>query len=81
MLCLPCILFQSLNLGTHSPKTKDLRDGFLRITQRTVSQVANITVDEWFDQSDSNVMAKMKVVAQYCKHKVGECVILDLCVV
>lgn len=65
------ILYESLNLGKHTPIVKDFRDGFLRISQRYVSQVADITVDPWFDQSDSNIIAKMKVVAQFLKKNLG----------
>jgi len=64
-------LYESLNLGSHVPIVKELREGFLRISQKSVSPCASEVVDPWFDQSNSNLMAKMKVVAQFCKRTLG----------
>jgi len=64
-------VYESLNLGTHSPIVKDLRDGLIRINQKSVSKCANTTVDDWFTQDPSKIMAKMKIIAQFCKHQLG----------
>lgn len=50
---------------------KDLRDGLIRINQKSVSKCANTTVDDWFTQDPSKIMAKMKIIAQFCKHQLG----------
>lgn len=63
---------QSMNLGTHAPIIKDFRDGLLRIKQNRIKNVVDTKVDDWFDQDTSNLMAKMKVVAQFCQHHLGE---------
>lgn len=67
---LNCV-YESLNLGTHWPIVKDLRDGLLRITQKSVQKVSASSVSDWFSQNDSKLMAKLKVVAQFCKHQLG----------
>lgn len=61
-----------MNLGTHAPIIKDFRDGLLRIKQNRIKNVVDTKVDDWFDQDTSNLMAKMKVVAQFCQHHLGE---------
>ena len=63
---------QSMNLGTHAPIIKDFRDGLIRIKQNRIKTVADAKVDDWFDQGTSNLMAKMKVVAQFCQHQLGK---------
>lgn len=61
-------IYETLNLGSHSPIIKDLRDGMLRIKQKDYSKFSAVTVDEWFE---GDARAQLKFVAQFCKHQLG----------
>ena len=59
--------YESMNLGSHSPITKGIKEGIFRIGQKMVPKWSHIVVDEWFDQTDVPLMPKMKFIAQFCK--------------
>lgn len=60
---------QVCRLGRHSPITKVLRDGILRVGKAAATKLSKEPVDEWFtnlgDNSTSNFL---KLYAQACKY-------------
>ncbi|XP_014678216.1 PREDICTED: mediator of RNA polymerase II transcription subunit 13-like [Priapulus caudatus] len=55
-------------LGKHTPITKILRDGILRVGKTAARKLADEKVDVWFSQiGDSPAAARLKLYAQVCK--------------
>lgn len=64
-------LLQICRLGRHSPISKVLRDGILRVSKSAAVKLPNEPVDEWFNMiEDNNTTAMLRLYAQvnlsYC---------------
>lgn len=64
-------VYETCRLGQHVAITKVLRDGILRIGQKSL-KLAKEPVDDWFShQGCSSDAAKLKLYAQVFKHQLG----------
>ncbi|XP_022241525.1 mediator of RNA polymerase II transcription subunit 13-like isoform X2 [Limulus polyphemus] len=62
-------IYELCKLGRHSPITKVLRDGIMRVGKSAAKKLADEPVDEWFNMiGDSQVASKLKLYAQACRH-------------
>ncbi|KAK9883147.1 hypothetical protein WA026_001345 [Henosepilachna vigintioctopunctata] len=61
--------YEMCKLGRHSPITKVLRDGILRVGKTAKTKIGNEAVEEWFSMlGDSETTDMLKLYAQVCKH-------------
>ncbi|CAH2007430.1 unnamed protein product [Acanthoscelides obtectus] len=61
--------YEMCKLGRHSPITKVLRDGILRVGKTAKAKIGNEPVEEWFTLLGENETTDMlKLYAQVCKH-------------
>lgn len=71
-----CVCLQELStayeickLGRHSPITKVLRDGILRVGKAAKTNIGNEPVEEWFSLlGDGETSDMLRLYAQVCKH-------------
>ncbi|KAL1498030.1 hypothetical protein ABEB36_008892 [Hypothenemus hampei] len=62
-------VYQLCKLGRHSPITKVLRDGILRVGKTAKMKIGNEPVEEWFNLLGEGEPSDMlKLYAQVCKH-------------
>ncbi|XP_022252364.1 mediator of RNA polymerase II transcription subunit 13-like isoform X2 [Limulus polyphemus] len=62
-------VYELCHLGHHSPITKVLRDGIMRVGKSAARKLADEPVDEWFNFiSNGPVASKLKLYAQVCRH-------------
>ncbi|GAB6029834.1 hypothetical protein CHUAL_005543 [Chamberlinius hualienensis] len=65
---LSCI-YEVCKLGRHSPISKVLRDGVMRVGRAAATKLADQPVDDWFNLiGDSSVALKLKLYAQVCRY-------------
>ncbi|XP_044759811.1 mediator of RNA polymerase II transcription subunit 13 isoform X2 [Coccinella septempunctata] len=61
--------YEMCKLGRHSPITKVLRDGILRVGKTAKAKIGNEAVEEWFTMlGESETTDMLKLYAQVCKH-------------
>ncbi|XP_049817024.1 mediator of RNA polymerase II transcription subunit 13 isoform X3 [Aethina tumida] len=61
--------YEMCKLGRHSPITKVLRDGILRVGKTAKSKIGNEPVEEWFTLlGEGETSDMLKLYAQVCKH-------------
>uniref|UniRef100_A0AAR5PM40 Mediator of RNA polymerase II transcription subunit 13 n=1 Tax=Dendroctonus ponderosae TaxID=77166 RepID=A0AAR5PM40_DENPD len=61
--------YEICKLGRHSPITKVLRDGILRVGKTAKMKIGNEPVEEWFNLlGDGEASEMLKLYAQVCKH-------------
>ncbi|XP_044731039.1 mediator of RNA polymerase II transcription subunit 13 isoform X2 [Chrysoperla carnea] len=61
--------YEDCKLGKHSPITKVLRDGILRVGKSAKTKLAGEPIDEWFNALGDNKTSDMiKLYAQVCRH-------------
>lgn len=60
--------YEMLRLGKHSPITKVLREGILRVGINNYKRVAEEPIDDWFNQIGGDIGPKIKMYAQICRH-------------
>ncbi|XP_060523412.1 mediator of RNA polymerase II transcription subunit 13 isoform X2 [Cylas formicarius] len=61
--------YEICKLGRHSPITKVLRDGILRVGKKAKEKIGNEPVEEWFTLlGDGETSDMLKLYAQVCKH-------------
>ncbi|XP_017781580.1 PREDICTED: mediator of RNA polymerase II transcription subunit 13 isoform X2 [Nicrophorus vespilloides] len=61
--------YEMCRLGRHSPITKVLRDGILRVGKTAKTKLSNEPVEEWFTLlGESETTDMLKLYAQVCKH-------------
>ncbi|XP_076275455.1 mediator complex subunit skuld isoform X2 [Rhynchophorus ferrugineus] len=61
--------YEICKLGRHSPITKVLRDGILRVGKTAKMKIGNEPVEEWFTLlGDGETIEMLKLYAQVCKH-------------
>lgn len=61
------LFFQICRLGRHSPISKVLRDGILRVSKNAAVKLPKEPVDEWFSMlGDNNATAMLRLYAQVC---------------
>ncbi|XP_013781243.1 mediator of RNA polymerase II transcription subunit 13-like [Limulus polyphemus] len=62
-------MYELCRLGRHSPITKVLRDGIMRVGKSAARKLADEPVDEWFNLiGNGPVASKLKLYAQVCRH-------------
>jgi mediator of RNA polymerase II transcription subunit 13 len=61
--------YEMCKLGRHSPITKVLRDGILRVGKTAKAKIGNEPVEDWFTLlGEGEVTDMLKLYAQVCKH-------------
>ncbi|XP_031353032.1 mediator of RNA polymerase II transcription subunit 13 isoform X2 [Photinus pyralis] len=61
--------YEMCRLGRHSPITKVLRDGILRVGKAAKAKLGNEPVEDWFNLlGESETTDMLKLYAQVCKH-------------
>lgn len=61
--------YEICKLGRHSPITKVLRDGILRVGKAAKTNIGNEPVEEWFSLlGDGETSDMLRLYAQVCKH-------------
>ncbi|XP_066252253.1 mediator of RNA polymerase II transcription subunit 13 isoform X2 [Euwallacea similis] len=61
--------YEICKLGRHSPITKVLRDGILRVGKTAKNKIGNEPVEEWFSLlGEGEASDMLKLYAQVCKH-------------
>ncbi|XP_044252330.1 mediator of RNA polymerase II transcription subunit 13-like isoform X1 [Tribolium madens] len=61
--------YEMCKLGRHSPITKVLRDGILRVGKTAKAKLGNEPVEEWFTLlGEGEITDMLKLYAQVCKH-------------
>ncbi|XP_072397237.1 mediator of RNA polymerase II transcription subunit 13 isoform X2 [Diabrotica undecimpunctata] len=61
--------YEMCKLGRHSPITKVLRDGILRVGKTAKTKLGNEPVEEWFTLlGEGETTDMLKLYAQVCKH-------------
>ncbi|XP_074027649.1 mediator complex subunit skuld isoform X2 [Leptinotarsa decemlineata] len=61
--------YEMCKLGRHSPITKVLRDGILRVGKTAKMKIGNEPVEEWFTLlGEGETTDMLKLYAQVCKH-------------
>ncbi|XP_030745213.1 mediator of RNA polymerase II transcription subunit 13 isoform X2 [Sitophilus oryzae] len=61
--------YEICKLGRHSPITKVLRDGILRVGKTAKMKIGNEPVEDWFTLlGDGETTDMLKLYAQVCKH-------------
>lgn len=61
--------YEMCKLGRHSPITKVLRDGILRVGKTAKAKIGNEPIEEWFTLlGESETTDMFKLYAQVCKH-------------
>ncbi|XP_056640705.1 mediator of RNA polymerase II transcription subunit 13-like isoform X1 [Diorhabda sublineata] len=61
--------YEMCKLGRHSPITKVLRDGILRVGKTAKTKIGNEPVEEWFTLlGEGETTDMLKLYAQVCKH-------------
>lgn len=61
--------YEMCKLGRHSPITKVLRDGILRVGKTAKAKIGNEPVEEWFTLlGEGEITDMLKLYAQVCKH-------------
>ncbi|XP_018318970.1 mediator of RNA polymerase II transcription subunit 13 isoform X4 [Agrilus planipennis] len=61
--------YETCRLGRHSPITKVLRDGILRVGKTAKTKLGNEPVEEWFTcLGEGDATDMLKLYAQVCKH-------------
>ncbi|XP_050307755.1 mediator of RNA polymerase II transcription subunit 13 isoform X2 [Anthonomus grandis grandis] len=61
--------YEICKLGRHSPITKILRDGILRVGKKSKMKIGNEPVEEWFTLlGEGEASDMLKLYAQVCKH-------------
>ncbi|XP_054707333.1 mediator of RNA polymerase II transcription subunit 13-like [Uloborus diversus] len=66
------IMYESHGFGRHTPITKVLRDGIMRVGKTAASKVAEEPVGEWFNNiGDGSISNKLKLYARVCRHRLA----------
>ncbi|CAH0563743.1 unnamed protein product, partial [Brassicogethes aeneus] len=61
--------YEMCKLGRHSPITRGLRDGILRVGKTAKTKIGNEPVEEWFTLlGEGETSDMLKLYAQVCKH-------------
>ncbi|KAK6638178.1 hypothetical protein RUM44_008606 [Polyplax serrata] len=61
--------YEVCRLGRHTPITKVLRDGILRVGKAAATKLSKEPVDEWFTNlGDNSICNLLKLYAQACKY-------------
>lgn len=63
---------QICRLGRHTPISKQLRDGILRVGKSTAQKLAKQPMDEWFKFLGENHLGELlRLYAQVCNHRLA----------
>lgn len=66
------ISFQICRLGRHTPISKALRDGILRVGKSSVQKQAKQPIDDWFKLLGENQLGELlRLYAQVCNHRLA----------
>lgn len=65
-------LSQICRLGRHTPISKQLRDGILRVGKSTAQKLAKQATDDWFKLLGENHIGELlRLYAQACNHRLA----------
>lgn len=65
-------LSQICRLGRHTPISKQLRDGIIRVGKSTAQKLAKQPMDEWFKFLGENHLGELlRLYAQVCNHRLA----------
>ena len=73
-------VYELCRLGRHSPISKVLRDGIMRVGKTAAKRLADEEVHGWFTNlGESATAAKLRLYAQVCRHHLGKCQHIQSC--